>query len=99
MKTRLNLEKARPPAQLVRVSEPRLQRTRRSPRQMLKALRGPVVKAVVVVHIKSDVVVVSGRIIFKICIIIFSMYFYKSFVDLNTFRVNMTMKTHSWVSS
>ena len=68
---------------------------------MLKALRGPVVKAVVVVHIKSDVVVVvvSGKIIFKICIIIFSMYFYKSFVDLNTFRVNMTMKTHSWVSS
>ena len=60
---------------------------------MLKALRGPVVKAVVVVHIKSDVVVVvvSGRIIFKI-VIIFGMYVNERFIDLNTFRFDMAGK-------
>ena len=69
---------------------------------MLEALRCPVVLVRVHqqvhigrVHIKSG----SGKGGSSGFIILFSVDFDKTFVDLNTFGIHMTFERHSWVSN
>ena len=74
--------------------------TKRPTSQTLKTLRRPII----LIHVHQQVHICRVHIKSGSCkgssgFIILSMDFNKTFVDLNTFGVDMTFERHSWVSN